>query len=243
MKYYDVKLCPGATCSDHSDGFRHAFTTTFSDSLFVQCWPHIAGKHQKGEYVKKTFAHFDKVTRHLYAIHMAHTAGMRDLLTTEIGQLWDRWGNQMNTFWNSYCIPPWNNWSFGLLTCMLATPNQNCQESWHNELSRSRIPNMFRGSTEYVFAETLPQLVQMDALLLPTELNFDVPAIPKKMMEKAIWYIDHQDTHIWASRMGDGTVGFYILSKDNPAGVPCICITICDDTHVRYALIHMYDTL
>ena len=55
---------------------------------------------------------------------------------------------------------------------------------------------MFRGSTEFVFKETLPQLIEMDAIQMRSQLGFDVPAVPKKMILKALWYVDHQDTHM-----------------------------------------------
>ena len=35
------------------------------------------------------------------------------------------------------------------------------------------------GSTEHVFKVTLPQLAEMDGLLKPTTIPFEVPAIPK----------------------------------------------------------------
>ena len=54
----------------------------------------------------------------------------------------------------------------------------------------------------------------MDALILPTTLQFSVPAIPKGMMEKAMWYIEHQDTHVQAVKLEHGT-GYYVLAKNN----------------------------
>ena len=42
----------------------------------------------------------------------------------------------------------------------------------------------------------MPQLAQMDGLLAPTTLPFDVPAIPKEMMQNAVWYVTNQDTHV-----------------------------------------------
>jgi hypothetical protein len=45
-----------------------------------------------------------------------------------------------------------------------------------------------------------------------------VPAIPKGMMQKAVWYIEHQATHIYAVKLGDGQIAYYFLSKDNDGG-------------------------
>ena len=134
---------------------------------------------------------------------------MRDLLTQGFGELWDRWGKHMNTFWNSYVIDGWDNWTLGLFEARLCTPSQQAQESWHKLLLNSRIPDMFKGSTEHVFKESLPQLILMDGLALPNTLRFSVPAIPKGMMQKALWYVEHQATHVRAARDAQAGVGFY----------------------------------
>jgi len=78
---------------------------------------------------------------------------------------------------------------------------------------------MMRGSTESVFKVALPQLVLVDAIQIPTELVFHVPAVPKKMIEKALWYVAHQDTHVNIYEWENGDYGYYILRKDNPGGV------------------------
>lgn len=51
-------------------------------------------------------------------------------------------------------------------------------------------------STEHVFKVALPQLIEINGLLAPTTLPFDIPAIPKAMMENAVWYVTNQDTHV-----------------------------------------------
>lgn len=101
--------------SDHSSGFRKAFTTAFPSVQFGQCWPHIIRKWKEGEYASKQWEHFDLVTEHLHSIHMAATAKMRDLLMKTYGEIWDSWnqGKTMRTFWNSYCVDGWDNWSYG----------------------------------------------------------------------------------------------------------------------------------
>ena len=55
----------------------------------------------------------------------------------------------------------------------------------------------------------------MDGVALPSKLCFSVPAIPKGMMTKALWYIDHQATHVHASYDAKAEVGFYFLRKDH----------------------------
>ena len=124
----------------------------------------------------------------------------------------------MAKFWNSYCVKPWDCWSTGPLMVRLCTPSQNTHESWHKQILQSKIPGMFKGSTEHVFAEALPQLIEMDAVCMPSTLQFDVPAIPKGMMQKALWYVEHVDTHIRAFEidrpdMPDPVVCYYVLKE------------------------------
>ena len=189
-KYFGAELNPGACMSDHSDTYRSAFKKSWPNADFAQCWPHISRKWSEGEWVSKTWVHFNDVAQHLHLIHMGgHTADMKEILITECGKFWDSWGKQMNTFWNGYCMNGWDCWSICATDTPLATPSQQTQESWHKQLLISRIPAMFRGSTAHVFEVAMPQLVQMDGLLMPSVLNFDVPAIPKDMMKKALWYV------------------------------------------------------
>ena len=89
-------------------------------------------------------------------------------------------------------------------------------QAWHRVLLTGRIPGMFKGSTEHSLQVGLPQLVRMDGLLSPDELCFDVPAIPKGMLEKAKWYVEHQLKYIKPDKDNDGDTMFYVLAKDNP---------------------------
>ena len=222
IKYFGGKLVPGACMSDHCVAFRSAFEKTWPEAMFGTCWPHIIRKWCQGDYAKKTWAHFDEVTKHLQTIHLGgHTPQMRDLLMGEIGGIWDEWGTQMNKFWDSYCVIPWDCWTIGLFDCMLCTPSQQTQETWHKQLLLSKIPGMMRGSTENLFEVTLPQLIEMDAIQIPTELGFHVPAIPKGMIEKALWYVDHRETHVWIFKVGgsDDDFGYYFLRKSNKTGL------------------------
>jgi hypothetical protein len=52
---------------------------------------------------------------------------------------------------------------------------------------KTKIPNGLRGSTEFVFQQTIPDLIELDAIQLPNILQFSVPCIPKPMLEKAKW--------------------------------------------------------
>ena len=62
---------------------------------------------------------------------------------------------------------------------------------------------MFKASTSFVVNKTLPQLAFMDGLAIPNLLNFEVTMVPTPMMEKALWYVEHQDTHI-KRKYGEG---------------------------------------
>ena len=64
-------------------------------------------------------------------------------------------------------VAPWDNWSLGLFDCMLCKTSQQTHESWHKQLMQTRIPDMFKGSTEHVIHVAIPKLVKMDASLLP----------------------------------------------------------------------------
>ena len=57
---------------------------------------------------------------------------------------------------------------------MLATPENQCEESYHKGILTTKIPGMFKGSTEHVIQVAVPQLVKMDGLLLPCEINYKV---------------------------------------------------------------------
>lgn len=230
-KYFPGQaLAPGAVMSDHSDAFRTAYQEAFPSAKFGQCYPHIVRKWTEGVYASKKWVHFNEVTEHVRTVHMSGSADMQVMLTDAIGKEWDAWRatpeSKMTTFWNSYFTGGWDCWSLHQFECRLATPSQQTQESWHKQLLQSRIPGMFRGSTAFVFEESLPQLIEMDAIMIPTVLPFSVPAIPKALLEKAIWYIDHQKTHVVSFHLPDGSVGYYFLRKDNPAELSKLTKTI-----------------
>ena len=219
LKYYGAKLVPGATLADHSDAFRGAFVDAFPMATFGQCWPHLIIKFREGEYVTTKWSHFESAKEHLRAIHLAGSSPMKELVIKECGLVWDKWGKQMDTFWNSNCVAPWDCWSIGDFGCMLCTPNQNVHETWHKQLSLSRIPGTFRSSTEHLFATALPDLIKLDGVMSPRVLTFDVPTIPKGIMEKALWYIEHQQTHVTIKKASDGSFVYYFLARDNRGGV------------------------
>jgi hypothetical protein len=215
-QYFGRMLEPSATMSDHSAAFRNAFESRFPDAPFGQCWPHIARKWRNGEFVTTKWKHHGEVGGHLLSIHLGATDQMAQLLLIECGNEWDSYGDKkMNSFWDMYCIRGWDCWSVGQFDGPLCTPSQQAQESWHKQLMESKIPGLFRASTENLVAETLPQLVEIDAIQIPSRLCFHVPAIPKPIMEKALWYVEHQKTHVRATRTADGNIAYFFLRKDN----------------------------
>ena len=169
-QYYGAKLEPGGCIADHSDGLRNAFEATWPEAGFAQCWPHIVRKFGEGEYVSKKWAHLDETLEMLRCINLARTDSMKVLLLSDCGNQWDAWGNEMDKFWDSNCQPPWDCWSVSDSSCMLMTASNQTQESWHREMLRSKIPGMFKGSTERVLSIALPQLVRLDGYLIADEL-------------------------------------------------------------------------
>ena len=214
------KIEPGALMSDHSDGCRAGMLAVWPDVPHGQCWPHIRRKLGEGAFCSKKHPHFDEIVKHLTAVHMCQSDGMRDFIIHEIGKVWESWGKKWNmrSFWNEYMVEPWDNWSIGLFDCMLCTPSQQAQESWHKQILQSRIPGMFKGSTEHVMTTAMPMLVEMDATLKPDALQFSIPMVPPAMWQKAKWYAPRKDERLWIQTEtddddGDETVyWFHVLS-------------------------------
>ena len=72
---------------------------------------------------------------------------------------------------------------------------------------------MFNGSTEYVIHEAMPLLVKLDGVLIPSMLQFDVPAIPTAIYTKAFKYVDAVDKRIRIFEgEGDGEYIYQFLS-------------------------------
>ena len=70
------------------------------------------------------------------------------------------------------------------------------QESWHKTILGSKIPGMFKGSTEHVFTHAIPQLVSIDGIDLPSRLTFETSVVPRAVLQRAAWYVKRQETHI-----------------------------------------------
>ena len=104
-------------------------------------------------------------------MHILHCVSC---ISLRVLQEWDKWNKAMDKFWDSNCRDPWKCWSVGEFSCMLTTPSNQPQESYHKTILKSKIPGMFKGSTEHVIHHALPQLVKMDGLLLPSQMNFKV---------------------------------------------------------------------
>ena len=213
-------LLPGALMSDHSSGCRAGMLSAWEHVPHGQCWPHIARKLSEGKFCSKAHPHLDTIQRHLRTIHMCQSKLMKYLFIQKISEVWDSWGEGLNmkSFWDTYLCEPWDNWSLGDFDCMLCTPSQQAHESWHKQLLQSRIPGRFKGSTEQVMHIALPRLVAMDAALIPDELLYTVHAVPEKMYQKALWYIQHETTHFRAVSDDEITVQFYFLSKSESQG-------------------------
>ena len=129
-----------------------------------------------------------------------HVFGDRLFITDQIGRLWDTYGKYCPlNVWNFYLADPWNNWSIeggSMNTVPFCTPNQNCQESWHSRILRERIPGKFKGSTEHVMQVALRQLIELDATMMRSVLQFHVPAIPRRWWRNAKRYGDTETPRI-----------------------------------------------
>ena len=109
---------------------------------------------------------------------MKHTKNTHALTLALSVQTWTtKWEDVgQGTFLKSYCDPdgPWLNWTIGMFSCMLATPSNQPEESWHKQILQGRIPGMFKASTEQVLKVGLPRLATIDAVRLPNKLKFKV---------------------------------------------------------------------
>ena len=230
MKYFGAHPEPGASVSDHCDAYRKAMVDELLPALarHGSCYPHIMRKWNEGhDYMKKTWRYHEEVKQHIRYINLAHNESMKVELIHAIGKVWEKeykLPDGLRKFWNSNMTGEWDQWSIGEFGCMLFTPHNQAQESWHKQILRSKIPGMFKGSTEGVFSTALPKLIRVDGLMMPNVLTFDVPAIPRSMVEKAKWLVDHKKTHIVEEEddeHDDDSVAhtkYFVLRKDNPGG-------------------------
>ena len=182
-KYFGVKLIPGAGTSDHAPALRKAIEEKWPGIEYGQCYPHLIRKYGEGEFFKgtgttKAWEHFEDAKGMIRDIHLAETTGMKYLIIHEVGKIWDKWGHQMDAFWDSNLTNPWDCWSICDMDTMISTCSNQVQESWHKQILQSRIPGMFKGSTESVITAALPRLIRLDGVLIPDVLCFNVPLPP-----------------------------------------------------------------
>ena len=129
--YFNAKLQPGASVSDHTDSFKTALVSTYG-TVHGSCYPHLKRKWGEGkEYESKKWEHHGEVGEHIRYFNHAHNMNMKNTLVQYIGHLWDEWGCPpgLERFWNSNinADDDWDNWSIGDFDCMLCTPsNQVC---------------------------------------------------------------------------------------------------------------------
>ena len=46
-----------------------------------------------------------------------------------------------------------------------------------------------------------------------------MPGVPKAVLEKALWYVQHRTSHIQIAKEPDGSFIYYVLRKDNGVGL------------------------
>ena len=126
-QYFNAKLQPGATVSDHTDAFKKALASTYG-TVHGSCYPHLKRKWAEGkEYMSKTWEHHEEVGEHIRFFNHAHNEYMKNTLVVYLGKLWDEWGcpDGLERFWNSNINAEhdWDLWSIGDFECMLCTPS------------------------------------------------------------------------------------------------------------------------
>lgn len=220
VRCFGKKLQPGALMSDHSDGIRSGMLSEWPRVPHGQCWPHIRRKLGEGAFCSKKHPLYEVLPDHFTAIHLAQSPQMRELLLREIGKQWDALPEKWNlrSFWNEYCVEPWNNWSLCSFDCMLCTPSQQAQESWHRSILQSKIPGMFKGSTEHVMQVSLPELIDMDATYIPDNLLFHVSRVPQKILDQAMCYVPYQTRciHVQTENVAPNEVFTFFILREKP---------------------------
>ena len=152
LKYFNAKLQPGATISDHTDAFKNALSRSYG-TVHGSCYPHLKRKWGEGkEYVSKTWEHHEEVGDHIRYFNHAHNEYMKNTLVVYIGKLWDDWGCPagLERFWNSHINADnnWDMWSIGDFECMLCTPSNQVRAR-----RRPRRPHCARAPHECTRAE------------------------------------------------------------------------------------------
>ena len=114
-KLFQKKLRHAGVVLDHADGLMAGMQQPRLSLQFATCWPHLARKFQKGELLGKSHPHYDEVFQMMLAVHLAHTAAMKELLESIIYQVWEGWENRgeeagrytTRQLWNEYFLHPW----------------------------------------------------------------------------------------------------------------------------------------
>ena len=211
MKYFGVKLVPGAGCADHGHGIRAGFKQVFPRVPLAGCWPHVAWSLSHGKSLPKTHKRFEEICKDFEELHTAHTEKMYVRLVKAIGAEWGDDDDDLNTLWESMVLEN-ANWYLGFCSVPSSTPSQQAQESWHNWGIMMRLRGMLRGSTKTVLTTTLPHVLQMDALLMPDDLNFTLPVqwIPPQTYARAAALVQGGEDTVQRS-LGN----YYVLSQSN----------------------------
>lgn len=165
-----------------------------SDRCEVTCWPHIKGIKLSSGYIPKSHKHFDDIIIHATMVHLAHSEGWKDVLIELIGTIWDMWiffggdpGGHLKTFWESYFVSPWSNWTVGEnmhIPCLL--PNNQMVETFFRCCVRAcGGKEQLRGSTRKVVQMLVPKIMEDQHLMRPDELCFKIDYVAEGLLLKA----------------------------------------------------------
>lgn len=181
-----------ANVYDHSSGFMSGLREP--GRMEVTCWPHIKGIKLSSGYIPKSHQHFDEVLHHATMVHLAHSEGWKDVLIELIGAIWDIWaalredpGGHLTTFWESYFVAPWSNWTVGEnmhIPCLLPS-NQMVEAFFRCCVQACGGKAQLRGSTRKVVQMLVPKIMEDQDLMRPDRLCFQIDYISENLMVKA----------------------------------------------------------
>ena len=172
------------TCWPHIKGAKQpiAFVITLTKANRGMC--DLTGiKLNSGSYIPKSHARFEEVLQHATWVHMAHSWGWKRVLVELIGHIWDLYialgddpNGYLTTFWESYFVEPWGNWTVGEnehVPCLIPS-NQMVEAFFANVVRLLGGRTYLRGSTTKVFHEMLPKIMNHQEANLPDKLCFEV---------------------------------------------------------------------
>ena len=160
---------------DHSEGVRQGFLKHFKE--FGTCWPHIARKATRGDWVHKKHPDHDVFIADIRKLQKAHNRLQADVLLEALLQtpLWYQVDDdsihfvegdvkiQVRVFFKFYCTGDWFSWFVDFCKYALMTPNANVIEGWHTHGVSKQILAVPKAATPMVLNYTLPKIMRVQS--------------------------------------------------------------------------------